>query len=46
VNVKPLIPFVLTALLWGLIYLCFEMKINPSQFPFKDAGGVYFGIGG
>jgi hypothetical protein len=32
VNLKPLIPFVVTAVLWGVIYLGFEMKINPSSF--------------
>jgi hypothetical protein len=41
VNVKPLIPFVLTALLWGLIYLGFEIKLNRVSLV-----GFFWEIGG
>jgi hypothetical protein len=41
VNVKPLIPFVLTALLWGLIYLGFEIKLNSVSLM-----GFFWEIGG
>jgi hypothetical protein len=41
VNVKPLIPFVLTALLWGLIYLGFEIKLNHVSLV-----GFFWEIGG
>jgi hypothetical protein len=41
VNVKPLIPFVVTALLWGLIYLGFEIKLNRVSLE-----GIFSQIGG
>jgi hypothetical protein len=46
VNAKPLIPFVMTALLWVVIYLGFEMKINPSSFHLRTLKEFFWGIGG
>jgi hypothetical protein len=46
VNLKPLIPFVVTAVLWGVIYLGFEMKMNPSSFHLRILEEFFGEIGG